>query len=82
MQKWLDSIPDSVDMCLNKLQKVAKDREAWHVAVHGVSELGTTEWLNNSWANAETIRRAALTLQSRMEERKEDMDGFQFLQIK
>ena len=82
MQKWLDSITDSVDMSLNKLQKVLKDREAWRVVVHGVAESGTTERLNNSWANAETIRRAALTLQSRIEERKEDTDGFQFWQIK
>ena len=48
MQKWLDSITDSVDMSLNKLQKVLKDREAWRVVVHGVAESGTTERLNNS----------------------------------
>ena len=34
-----DNITDSMDMNLSKLQEVVKDREAWHVAVHGVTEL-------------------------------------------
>ena len=37
--KWLDSITDSVDVNLSKLREIVKDREAWHVAVHGVAEL-------------------------------------------
>ena len=36
--RWLDSITDSVDMNLTKLQEIAKDREAWHAAVHGVTK--------------------------------------------
>ena len=38
--RWLDSITDSVDMSLNKLQETVKDREAWHAAVHGLTKSG------------------------------------------
>ena len=34
----LDSITDSIDMNLSKLQKTVKDREAWCVAVHGIAK--------------------------------------------
>ena len=36
--RWLDSIIDSMNMNLNKLREVVKDREAWHVALHGVAK--------------------------------------------
>ena len=39
--KWLDSITDLMDMSLSKLRELVIDREAWSVAVHGVSKSRT-----------------------------------------
>ena len=41
--RWLDIITDSMDMNLSKLQKIEKDSEVWHAAVHEVSLSDVTE---------------------------------------
>ena len=44
--RWLDSITDSMNMNLSKLQETVKDRGAWRAVVHGVtkSQTGLSDW--------------------------------------
>ena len=66
-------IIDSKDTILTNLQKMVKDREAWHAAVHGSGrpgvlqsmgqkELGVTEWLNNNNKDTKTFSDNSLSI--------------------
>ena len=51
--RGLEGITDSMDMSLNKLQEIVKDREAWNAAVHGE----TKSWTQLSkWATITTVK--------------------------
>ena len=54
--RWLDGIIDSMDMSLNKLREIVKDREAWHAAVHGVAK-SRTQLSNNNKAIQQCVTR-------------------------
>ena len=53
--KWLDSITDSMNVILSKLQEIVKDRAAWHVAIHGVAKSQTqlSNWTTKTTKEAQ-----------------------------
>ena len=59
--RWLDSIKDSMDMNVSKLQEIVEDRGAWCATAYGVTKSQTwlSDWtMNNTSSSPLTVGKA------------------------
>ena len=60
--RWWDSITESLDIDLSKLQETVKDGKAWHAAVHGVTKSQTQPSTNSANSKNNTIYKNKLKI--------------------
>ena len=74
--RWLDGITNAMDMNLGKLQEMVRDREAWHAAIHGVSNNWTQ--LGN-WTT--TTGKIRITYDQRNQKKKKSQENSHLIPI-